>query len=59
LRLWLKAFDANVALFRTELLKALKSPPSQEMLGGLRQAHQVACYLQIWDSDTDIEMLPV
>jgi hypothetical protein len=56
---WLKALNANVALFRTALLKALTSPSSQAVLSRLRKAHKVDCYAQVWDSDTDIEKLPV
>jgi L-malate glycosyltransferase len=56
---WIKAFDANVDLFRAALLKALRSPASTAVLGHLRQGHPVDCYLQIWDGDEDIEKLPV
>ena len=56
---WLKAFDANVALFRAALMKALASPSSQEVLSRLRNKHKVDCFLQISDSDTDIEKLAI
>jgi L-malate glycosyltransferase len=56
---WIKAFDANVALFRAALLNALSSQVSKEVLSRLRRVQPVDCYLQIWDGDEDIEKLPV
>jgi hypothetical protein len=56
---WDEAFDANVALLRAALIKALSTPSSQEALRRLRQRGEVMCYLQIWDSDENIEPLPV
>jgi hypothetical protein len=56
---WQKAFDANTAHFRAALLKALGTASSQYTLIQMRQRHKVAVYLQIWDSDSDIEELSV
>jgi hypothetical protein len=56
---WQKAFDANAAHFRAALLNALGTASSQYTLKQMRERHKVAVYLQIWDSESDIEELSV
>jgi hypothetical protein len=56
---WEALFDANTALFRAALLKALATGGSQKMLKKMRDRHNVAIYLQIWDTDEDIEKLRI
>jgi hypothetical protein len=56
---WEAAFDANTARFRAALQKALATPTSRKVLDRMRQGRNVAVYLQIWDTDENIEQLPV